>query len=80
VDWLGRYAERTGQRRGQALAEMGIEFPPGLEGDADLINRAIVLDTRSIGAIGLQADSFPGIMYARILRQGAPAPPALVRG
>jgi hypothetical protein len=39
-----------------------------------------VLDARSIGAIGLQADSFPGIMYARVLRQGAPAPPALVRG
>jgi cytochrome c553 len=80
VDWLGRYAERTGQRRGQALAELGIEFPPGLEGDTDLINRAIVLDGRSIGAIGLQADSFPGIMYARVLRQGAPAPPELVRG
>jgi hypothetical protein len=79
VDWLGRYAERTGQRRGQALAELGIEFPPGLEGDADLINRAIVLDGRTIGAIGLQADSFPGIMYARVLRQGAPAPPELVR-
>jgi hypothetical protein len=80
VDWLGRYAERTGQSRGQALAEMDIDFPPGLEGDRDLINRAIVLDARSIGAIGLQADSFPGIMYARVLRQGAPAPPALVRG
>jgi hypothetical protein len=80
VDWLGRYAERTGQRRGQALAELGIEFPPGLEGDADLINRAMVLDGRTIGAIGLQADSFPGIMYARVLRQGAPAPPELVRG
>ena len=80
VDWLGRYAERTGQRRGQALADLDIEFPPGLEGDADLINRAMVLDGRTIGAIGLQADSFPGIMYARVLRQGAPAPPALVRG
>ena len=80
VDWLGRYAERTGQRRGQALAELGIEFPPGLEGDADLINRAMVLDSRTIGAIGLQADSFPGIMYARVLRQNAPAPPAMVRG
>ena len=79
VDWLGRYAERTGQRRGQALADLGIEFPPGLDGDADLINRAMVLDTRTIGAIGLQADSFPGIMYARVLRQGAPAPPELVR-
>jgi hypothetical protein len=80
VDWLGRYAERTGQRRGQALAELDIDFPPGLEGDRDLINRAIVLDTRSIGAIGLQADAFPGIMFARVLRQGAPAPPALLRG
>jgi hypothetical protein len=79
VDWLGRYAERTGQRRGQALADMGIDFPPGLEGDRELINRAIVLDTRSIGAIGLQGDAFPGIMYARALRQGAPAPPALLR-
>jgi len=79
VDWLGRYAERTGQRRGQALAELGIEFPPGLEGDADLINRAMVLDSRSIGAIGLQADSFPGILYVRALRQNAPAPPAMVR-
>ena len=80
VDWLGRYAERTGERRGQALAEMGIDFPPGLDGDRDLINRAIVLDGRSVGAIGLQGDSFPGIMYARVLRQGAQAPPALVRG
>ena len=80
VDWLGRYAEITGQRRGQALAELDIDFPPGLEGDADLINRAIVLDGRSIGAIGLQADSFPGIMYARVLRQHAPAPPELARG
>jgi hypothetical protein len=80
VDWLGRYAERTGLRRGQALAELGIEFPPGLEGDTDLINRAMVLDDRTIGAIGLQADSFPGIMYARVLGQGAPAPPELVRG
>ncbi|MBN2573733.1 MAG: hypothetical protein JXP73_04145 [Deltaproteobacteria bacterium] len=80
VDWLGRYAERTGQRRGQALAELGIDFPPGLDGDRDLINRAIVLDGRSVGAIGLQGDSFPGILYARVLRQGAQAPPALVRG
>jgi hypothetical protein len=80
VDWLGRYAERTGQRRGQALAELGIDFPPGLDGDRDLINRAMVLDGRSIGAIGLQADGFPGIMYARVLRQGTEAPPALVRG
>lgn len=81
VDWLGRYAERTGHTRGQALAELGIEFPPGLEGDTDLINRAMVLDHRSIGAIGLQADSFPGIMYARILRQNlSTVPPELVRG
>jgi hypothetical protein len=80
VDWLGRYAEITGQRRGQALGELDIDFPPGLEGDADLINRAMVLDGRSIGAIGLQADSFPGIMYPRVFRMGAPAPPALVRG
>ena len=79
VDWLGRYAERTGQSRGQALADLDIDFPPGLEGDSDLINRAIVLDGRSIGAIGLQADAFPGIMYARLLRDGAPSP-ALVRG
>ena len=80
VDWLGRYAERTGQSRGRALAELGIEFPPGLEGDDDLINRAMVLDSRSIGAIGLQADSFPGIMYVRVLRHNSPAPPELVRG
>jgi hypothetical protein len=26
---------------------------PGLEGDADLINRAMVLDGRTIGATGL---------------------------
>jgi hypothetical protein len=80
TDWLGRYAERTGLGRGQALADMDIDFPPGLAGDHELINRAIVLDARSLGAIGLQADSFPGIMYARVLRQGAEAPPALLRG
>jgi hypothetical protein len=80
IDWLGRYATRTGETRGQALAELGIEFPPGLEGDVDLINRAMVLDGRTIGAIGLQGDAFPGIMYARVLRTDAPAPPTMVRG
>jgi hypothetical protein len=80
VDWLGRYAERTGQSRGQALGDLDIDFPSGLEGDADLINRAIVLDGRSIGAIGLQADAFPGIMYARTLRNGGAVPGELVRG
>jgi hypothetical protein len=79
VDWLGRYADRTGQSRRRALGDLDIDFPPGLEGDADLINRAIVLDTRSIGAIGLQADAFPGIMFARILRTDGKAPPELVR-
>jgi len=43
--------------RSQAMAELGIDLPAGFEGDFDLINRAMVLDTRSIGAIGLQADS-----------------------
>ena len=79
-DWLGRYAARTEMSRSQALAELGIELPAGFEGDFDLINRAMVLDTRSIGAIGLQADSFVGIMYVRVLRHDSPAPPDLVRG
>jgi hypothetical protein len=80
TDWLGRYAARAGETRGQALAELGIEFPAGLAGDIDLINRAMVLDARTIGAIGLQGDAFPGIMYARVLRTNAPAPPEIVRG
>jgi hypothetical protein len=80
VDWLGRYAEQTGQSRGRALADLEIDFPPGLEGDSELVRRAIVLDGRSIGAIGLQADAFPGILYARVSRERAPAPPELVRG
>jgi hypothetical protein len=80
TDWLGRYAERTGQTRAQALADLDIDFPPGLAGDRDLINRAMVLDGRSIGAIGLQADSFIGIYYVRALRHERPASPALVRG
>lgn len=80
TDWLGRYAQRTGQSRAQALADLDIDFPPGLEGDRDLINRAMVLDGRSIGAIGLQADSFIGIYYVRALRHERPASPSLVRG
>jgi hypothetical protein len=79
-DWLGRYAERTQMSRAQALAELGIELPAGFENDLDLINRAMVLDTRSIGAIGLQADSFVGIMYVRSLRHDTTAPPDVVRG
>ncbi|HEX7598593.1 MAG TPA: hypothetical protein VF518_10295, partial [Polyangia bacterium] len=79
-DWLGRYAERTQESRAQAMAELGIDLPPGFEGDFDLINRAMVLDARSIGAIGLQADSFVGIMLVRVLRHDSPAPPDLVRG
>ena len=79
-DLLGRYVERAEMSRSQAMAELGIDLPAGFEGDFDLINRAMVLDTRSIGAIGLQADSFVGIMLVRVLRHDSPAPPDLVRG
>ena len=78
-DWLGRYADRTAQTRAQALADLDIDFPKGLEGDIDVLNRAMVLDGRSIGAIGLQADSFAGIFYVRALRHERPAPPELMR-
>jgi len=79
-DMLGRYAERTQESRAQAMAELGIDLPAGFENDFDLVNRAMVLDGRSMGAIGLQADSFVGIMLVRVLRHDAPAPPDLVRG
>ncbi len=78
-DLLGRYVARTQMSRSQAMAELGIDLPAGFEGDFDLINRAMVLDTRSMGAIGLQADSFVGIMLVRVLRHDSPAPPDLVR-
>ncbi|MGC9985105.1 MAG: hypothetical protein ABSF35_15935 [Polyangia bacterium] len=78
-DLLGRYVARTEMSRSQAMAELGIDLPAGFEGDFDLINRAMVLDTRSMGAIGLQADSFVGIMLVRVLRHDSPAPPDLVR-
>jgi hypothetical protein len=78
-DLLGRYVARTEMSRSQAMAELGIDVPAGFEGDFDLINRAMVLDIRSIGAIGLQADSFVGIMLVRVLRHDSPAPPELVR-
>jgi hypothetical protein len=79
-DWLGRYAERTQESRAQAMAELGIELPADFPDDQDLINRAMVLDTRSMGAIGLQADSFVGIMVVRVMNHNAPAPPDMVRG
>ena len=78
-DLLGRYVARTEMSRSQAMAELGIDVPAGFEGDFDLINRAMVLDIRSMGAIGLQADSFVGIMLVRVLRHDSPAPPELVR-
>jgi hypothetical protein len=78
-DLLGRYVARTEMSRSQAIAELGIDVPAGFEGDFDLINRAMVLDIRSMGAIGLQADSFVGIMLVRVLRHDSPAPPDLVR-
>ena len=78
-DLLGRYVARAEMSRSQAMAELGIDLPAGFEGDFDLINRAMVLDTRSMGAIGLQADSFVGIMLVRVLRHDSPAPPELVR-
>ncbi len=78
-DLLGLYAERTEMSRSQAMVELGIDLPAGFEGDFDLINRAMVLDVRSMGAIGLQADSFVGIMLVRVLRHDSPAPPDLVR-
>jgi hypothetical protein len=78
-DLLGRYVARTEMSRSQAMGELGIDLPPGFESDFDLINRAMVLDIRSMGAIGLQADSFVGIMLVRVLRHDSPAPPDLVR-
>jgi hypothetical protein len=68
----GRYAERTGQRRGQALAELESIFPPRLEATGHRSRHR--LDTRSIGIISCSG-FFPRHHVRAVLRQGAPLRP-----
>jgi hypothetical protein len=69
-DWL----ERLQQLLGQPLAEVRARFglPPG---DPALARRALLLDLRNLGTLGLQQDGFAGLLWSEALRQRVHLPP-----
>jgi hypothetical protein len=65
VRWLRRVVELTKQPAAAALEALGL--PPGDPSDARgaaAARRALLLDLRNLGTLGLQQDAFPGLLWA----------------
>jgi len=48
-------------------------------GDETAARRALLLDLRNLGTLGLQQDSYPGLLWAEAMRGRATVPPAAAR-
>lgn len=80
VRWLRRLVALGGQPPADTLAALGL---PAADLDdarsAAATRRALLLDLRNLGTLGLQQDSFPGLLWAdAIYGNGALAPVALI--
>lgn len=71
----------TSVRAGEILA--ALELPLPRSGDDDLVaasatRRALLMDLRNLGTLGLQQDSFPGLLWADAITGRATLDPAMV--
>jgi hypothetical protein len=57
--WLERLAALAGRPEPEAIAAFGLP-----EGDRGAARRALLFDLRNLGTLGLQHDSFPGLLWA----------------
>jgi hypothetical protein len=67
--WL----ERLGTLVGAPSAALALFGLPA--GDPALARRALLLDLRNLGTLGLQQDSFPGLLWSEALRERVRLPP-----
>jgi hypothetical protein len=72
--WLEALAALVGQPLAAARAAFGLP-----EDDLALARRALLLDLRNLGTLGLQQDSFPALLFADSLRGVAHPPAATLR-
>lgn len=72
--WLERLAEQTGETPHTVRAAFGLPTEDGA-----LARRALLLDLRNLGTLGLQQDSFPGLLWSDALRQRVRLPAAAMR-
>jgi hypothetical protein len=73
--WLARLVALVGRPEADVLEAFGLAAT-----DPALSRRALLLDLRNLGTLGLQQDSFPGLLWADALagRAGASLPPEAV--
>jgi len=69
--WLERLVALAGGPLEAVRARFGL---PG--GDPALARRALLLDLRNLGTLGLQQDSFPGLLFSEALRERVRLPAA----
>jgi hypothetical protein len=75
--WLERLLTLSGRpvaEEGDVLAALGLAAP-----DRAASRRALLLDLRNLGTLGLQQDSFPGLLWADALAGRAELPPEALR-
>jgi hypothetical protein len=72
--WLEQLESLVGQPLAAVRAAFGL---PG--GDLALARRALLLDLRNLGTLGLQQDSFPALLFGDALRGLARPPAAAMR-
>jgi hypothetical protein len=73
--FLERLAALAGRPEADVVAAFGLA-PPGA--DRAIARRALLLDLRNLGTLGLQQDSFPGLLWADALGGRAGLPPEAV--
>lgn len=72
--WLERLVALARAPRAEARAAFGLPV-----NDERRARRALLLDLRNLGTLGLQQDSFPGLLWADALRGKAEITPAALR-
>jgi hypothetical protein len=72
--WLERLVALSDQPLAAVRATFGLP-----DGDLALARRALLLDLRNLGTLGLQQDSFPGLLWSEALRERVRLPPSAIR-
>ena len=71
--WLPRLVALARRPEAEVIEALGLGAP-----DPALARRALLLDLRNLGTLGLQQDSFPGLLWADALAGRAAPPPEAV--
>lgn len=72
--WLEQLVSLVGEPEPAVRLAFGLP-----DGDPALARRALLLDLRNLGTLGLQQDSFPALLFGDAMRGRAHPPPAAMR-